>query len=132
MSKTKLSLLIPKSFEGIKESVISVSLKTPLKNKMGNLCLQNFTSAPARRLYWLYIKLFPHILKQNCSHDPARYPTSKPDSYHLCSVGTNEGKKILWGNTSLFPYVSFSLLVGLPNKLTVYALQLTFFTPYSS
>ena len=62
---TKLSLLIPKSFVGIKQSMISVSLKTPLKNKMGNPYLQNFTSASARRLYLFYIKLSPHISQQN-------------------------------------------------------------------
>jgi len=48
--------------------MISVSLKTPLKNKMGNPYLQNFTSASARRLYLLYIKLSPHISQQNCAH----------------------------------------------------------------
>jgi len=56
---TKLGLVISKSFVGIKQSVISVALKTPLKNKIGNLYLQNFTSASARRLYWFYIKLPP-------------------------------------------------------------------------
>jgi len=64
----KLSLLLSKSFVGIKQSVISVALKTPLKNKIGNLYLQNFTSASARWLYWFYIKLSPHILQQNCAH----------------------------------------------------------------
>ena len=56
---TKLSLLISKSFVGIKQNVISVALKTLLKNKVGNLYLQNFTSASARWLYWFYIKLSP-------------------------------------------------------------------------
>ena len=44
----------------IKQRVISVALKTPLKNKIGNLYLQNFTSH--------YIKLSPQILQQNCAH----------------------------------------------------------------
>jgi len=39
--------------------VISVALKTLQKNKVGNLYLQNFTSASARWLYWFYIKLSP-------------------------------------------------------------------------
>jgi len=56
---TKLSLFISKPFAGIKQSVISVALKTPLKNKIGNLYLQNFTAASARWLYWFYIKLSP-------------------------------------------------------------------------
>jgi len=37
---TKLSLLISKSFVRIKQSVLSVTLKTPLTNKIGNLYLQ--------------------------------------------------------------------------------------------
>jgi len=48
--------------------VISVALKAPLKNKIGKLYLQNFTSASARWLYWFYIKLSPHMLQQNCAH----------------------------------------------------------------
>ena len=56
---TKLSLLNSKSFVGIKQSVISVAMKAPLKNKIGNLYLQNFTSASARWLYWFYTKLSP-------------------------------------------------------------------------
>ena len=44
---TKLCLLISKSLVGIKQSVISVALKTPLKYKFGILYLQNFTSASA-------------------------------------------------------------------------------------
>jgi len=44
-SKTKLSLLICKSFIGIKQSAIRVALKTSLKNKIGNPYLQMFTSA---------------------------------------------------------------------------------------
>ena len=56
---TNLGLLISKPFVGIKQSVIGVALKTPLKNKIGNLYLQNFTSASARWLYWFYIKLSP-------------------------------------------------------------------------
>jgi len=44
---TKLSLLVSKSFVGIKQGVILVALKTLLKNKVGNLYLQNFTSASA-------------------------------------------------------------------------------------
>jgi len=67
-STTKLGLLISKPFVGIKQSVISVALKTHLKNKIGNLYLQNFTSASARWLYWFYIKLSPHNLQQNCAH----------------------------------------------------------------
>ena len=65
---TKLSMLISKSFVGIKQSVISVALKTPLKNKIANLYLQNFTSASIGWLYCFYIKLSPHILQQNCAH----------------------------------------------------------------
>jgi len=45
---TKLRLLISKPFLGIKQSVIGVALKTPLKNKIGNLYLQNFTSASSQ------------------------------------------------------------------------------------
>jgi len=56
---TKLSLLISKSFAGIKQSVISVALKTPLKNKIGNLFLPNFTYSSVRWLYWFHIKLSP-------------------------------------------------------------------------
>jgi len=65
---TKLSSLISKSFVGIKQSVISVALRTPLKNKIGNLCLQNSTSRSTRWLCWFYTKLPPHILQQNCAH----------------------------------------------------------------
>ena len=36
-----------------------------------------------------------------------------PISLHLVPT-LNEGKKILWGNTSLFLYVPFSLQLGLP------------------
>ena len=56
---TKLGLLISKPFVGIKQSVIGVALKTPPKNKIGNLYLQNITYASARWLYWFYIKLTP-------------------------------------------------------------------------
>ena len=66
---TKLSLLISKPFVGIKQGVIRVALKTLLKNKVGNLYLQNFTSASARWLCWFYIKLSPHILQQTCAHE---------------------------------------------------------------
>jgi len=45
---TELRLLISKPFVGINQIVISVALKTPLKNMIGNLYLQNFTSASAR------------------------------------------------------------------------------------
>jgi len=65
---TKLSLLISKSFVKIKQGVIRVALKTLLKNMVGNLYLQNFTSASARWLCWFYIKLSPHILQKNCAH----------------------------------------------------------------
>ena len=65
---TRLRLLISKSFVGIKQSVISVALKTPLKNQIGNLYLQNFASAFSWWLYWFYIKLSTHILQQNCAH----------------------------------------------------------------
>jgi len=64
----KLGLLISKSFVGIKQSVIGVALRTPLKNKIGNVYFQNITSASVRQLYWFYIKLSPHILQQNCAH----------------------------------------------------------------
>jgi len=43
---TKLGLLISKSFVGIKQSEISVSLRTPLKNKIKNLHYK--TSLPHR------------------------------------------------------------------------------------
>jgi len=66
---TKLSLLISTSFVGINQSVIVVALKSPVKNKIGNLYLQNFAFASARWLHWFYIKLSPHILRQNCAHD---------------------------------------------------------------
>ena len=56
---TKLGLSISKSFVEIKQGVIRVALKTLLNNKVGNLCLQNFTSASARWLCWFYIKLYP-------------------------------------------------------------------------
>jgi len=36
-------------------------------------------------------------------------------SLHLVQT-LNVGKKILWGNTSLFPYVPFSLQLGLPQE----------------
>jgi len=52
----------------MKQGVISIALKTPQKNKIENLYLQNFTSVSARWLYWFYIKLSPHILQQNCAH----------------------------------------------------------------
>jgi len=58
---TKLGLLISKPFVGTKQSVIGVALKPPLKNKIGNLYLQNITSASARWLYWFYIKLSLHF-----------------------------------------------------------------------
>jgi len=46
----------------IKQGVIRVALKTLLKNKVGNLYLQNFTSASARWLCWFHIKLSaPHF-----------------------------------------------------------------------
>ena len=66
---TKLSLLISKSFVRIKQGVIRVALKTLLKTKVGNLYLQNFTSASTRWVYWFYIKLSPHILQRNCAHN---------------------------------------------------------------
>ena len=43
---TKLSLLISKSFVGIRQSVISVALKTPLKTRLG-ICIYK-TSLPHR------------------------------------------------------------------------------------
>jgi len=39
MSNSKLGLLISESFLGIKQSVISAALRTPLKNKIGNVYL---------------------------------------------------------------------------------------------
>jgi len=62
--------------------VISVALKTPLKNKMRNLYLQNVTSASAWWLYRLYIKLSPHILQQNCAH----VWTNEPKKFFLHEV----------------------------------------------
>jgi len=56
---TKLGLIISKSFVGVKQGVILVALKTLLNNKVGNLYLQNFTSASAGWLCWFCIKLSP-------------------------------------------------------------------------
>jgi len=43
---TKLSLLISKSFVGIKQSVVSIALKNPLKTRLG-ICIYK-TSLPYR------------------------------------------------------------------------------------
>jgi len=42
--------------------VIIVAFKTPLKNKIGNLFLWNFTSASTGWIYWFHTKLSsPHF-----------------------------------------------------------------------
>ena len=65
MSNNKFKFITAK----IKQSVISVASKPPLKNKIGNPYLQNFTSASARCLYWFHTKLSPYILQQDCAHE---------------------------------------------------------------
>jgi len=49
-----LRILILKSAVRIKQSVISVAFKTPLKNNIGNLYLQKFTSASTWWPYWFH------------------------------------------------------------------------------
>ena len=96
---TKLSLLISKSFVGIKQIVISVALKTPLK-KIGNLYLQNFTSASARRLYWFYIKLSPPHFTKKFKLPPPNFTTKfttmiftvRMISYQLSLCLQNDGR----------------------------------------
>jgi len=75
--------------------VIRVALKTLLKNKVGNLYLQNFTSASARWLCWFHIKLSPHILQQNCAH-ATHILGSIQERYsvrEMSAQGRNEGVK---------------------------------------
>jgi len=48
--------------------VIRVALKALLKNKVGNLYLQNFTSASADDYVGFTSSCPPHILQQNCAH----------------------------------------------------------------
>jgi len=47
-------------YVGIKQTVISIAFKTPLKSR--------FTSASTRWLYWFHTKLSSHILQQNWVH----------------------------------------------------------------
>ena len=65
---TKLSLLISKSFVGIKQGVVRVALKTFLKTRLG-ICIYK-TSLP--HLPDDYVgftsRCPPHILQQNCAH----------------------------------------------------------------
>ena len=96
---TKLGIFISKSFVGIKQGVIRVTLKTLLNNKVGNQCLQNFTSASARWLCWFYIKLSLHILQQNCAHDYMwylRYVDKLTSNKHAKTVNLRcAGNKVL-------------------------------------
>ena len=66
---TKISSLISKSFVGIKQSVISVTLKTPLKTRLG-ICIYK-TLLPHRPDDFIGFtsSCSPHILQQNCAHD---------------------------------------------------------------
>ena len=85
---TKLSLFICKPFVRIKQGVIRVALKTLLKNKVGNLYLQNFTSASARWLCWFYIKLSrPHFTTNLC---PCPQINSSYNLYVTCLVGVTD------------------------------------------
>jgi len=64
--------------------------------------------------------LFPYIF----SAEPERKESLRhafPISLHLVSA-LNVGKKIFWGNTSLFPHVPFSLQLELPVQ---HCIQLT-------
>ena len=65
---TKLGLLISKPFAGIKQSVIGVALKTPLKTRVG-ICIYK-SSLPHRSDDYIGFTSIcpPHILQQNCSH----------------------------------------------------------------
>jgi len=71
--------------------VIGVVLKIPLKNKIGNLYLQKFTSASAWWLSWFYIKLPPHISQQNCAYE------NTVCKYKTCAALE---KWFEWNNTS--------------------------------
>jgi len=63
---TKLGLLISKSFVGVKQSVISVALRTPL-TRLG-MCIYT-TSLPHRPdNYIAFTSSCPPILQQNCAH----------------------------------------------------------------
>jgi len=66
---TKFTLIISKSFVGIKQRMISVALKTPLKTRLG-MCIYK-TSLPHRPGDYIGFTSScpPHILQQNCAHE---------------------------------------------------------------
>jgi len=74
----------------MKQRVIVVAFKTPLKSKIGNLYLQKFTSASTRWIYWFHIKLSPE------SEERPPYP-------RLGGSGQKEGPKSDW--ISLLRYI---------------------------
>jgi len=74
----------------MKQRVIVVAFKTPLKSKIGNLYLQKFTSASTRWIYWFHIKLSPE------SEERPPYP-------RLGGSGQKEGPKI-WLNIFVTAY----------------------------
>ena len=70
---TKLTLLISKSFVGIKQSVISVALKTCLKTRLG-ICIYIISLLHRPDDYIGFISSGPpDILQQNCAHGQTYY-----------------------------------------------------------
>jgi len=65
---TKLSLLISKSFVGIKQSVISVALKTPLKQDWEFVFTKLHFGIGLMTILVLYQAAL-NILQKNCAHD---------------------------------------------------------------
>jgi len=68
MSNNKVGLLVSKSFLGIKQSVISVILRTPLKTRLG-ICIYK-TSLPHQPDNYIGFTSScpPHILQENFAH----------------------------------------------------------------
>jgi len=64
-----LGLLVSKPFVGMKQSVIGVALKTPLKTRLGIFCIYKTSLEHRPDDYIGFASTCPpHILQQNCAH----------------------------------------------------------------
>ena len=69
---TKLGLLISKPFVRIKQSVICVASKTPVKTRLGICIYKTSLSHRPDGYIGFTSSCPPHILQQNCAHAPLR------------------------------------------------------------
>jgi len=112
--------------------VISTALKTSLKNKIGNLHSQNFTSASARWLYWFHIKLSPpHFTtklrpsarakgeSRTTEHTHSRHRHLHLDYDHLVASNTNSTLHVESGQSWMHGKIVPAELLPLMAKYTL-------------